>query len=216
MVRDRSDVGPGGKTLRHPAADRTRRRWRTRRARAAREIAQDAARQAGAFIDQRGIELDQARAGADAGIGFRAAVDPADRDQRSAPPVAVRKSASAARELASGAPDRPLAQPASGRRADNPPAAASRVPPAAPRTDRRLAGAGGPEGSLTVVLPTISASIPASIAARAMSSICAGSRSGATFRNSGVAPARRRRRARAGRPARRHAAGRAGPACWAS
>ena len=51
------------------------------------------------------------------------------------------------------------------------------------------ARAGPQNGRLrTVVLPTISASIPASIAARAISSICAGSRSGATLRNSGVVP----------------------------
>src|SRR5579883_1935226 len=55
-----------------------------------REVALDAPDQSGSFVDQCGVELDEARAGANLRIGVRAARDAADADQRdvaaSAPP----------------------------------------------------------------------------------------------------------------------------------
>ncbi len=56
--------------------------WRSRRAPAVPRAVLDAPDQAGPFEDQRGIDLHQARAGADLGIGVRRAGDAADADDR--------------------------------------------------------------------------------------------------------------------------------------
>ena len=114
----------------------------------------------GPFVDHRAVELDQARPGADARPGVLGAGDAADADQRQR---AAGRLAEIAQPLLSarsrsGAPDSPPASPAWRERS------------------------GGRE---IVVLETISAPSRLSSAMRAIASMSAGSRSGATLRNTG-------------------------------
>ena len=201
-----ADVRAGVRARYHPQPIRGDRRCRKGLFRAARlgdsakavalqqrfEVARDPAGEAGAFVDQGRVELDEARPGADAvvrvGAGF--SIPPA-AISGSLPPVAVRKSRRRwSASALSGAPESP---PAFG-------------------CDGSTAAAGGE----IVVLETISASIFRAIATATMSSISAGSRSGATLRKIGAAGAARLAHGREQLVERASGpAARAGPACWA-
>ena len=158
------------------------------------EVRLDHVQQPQAVKHQRAVKLHQVGAGADLFQRCLGRIDAADADERNGSPTRHLLRQHRVERANSGRPDRPPGSCAAGR-------------------------AGG--GRAIVVLETMTPSIPLSSTSAAMSSSSASCRSGAIFRNSGVAPAglaigrARRSPAPAVRRRASRACSRAGPACSA-